>query len=280
VKQLLNIINRTQQLLFVVLAFYSSLISAHSDDKTINQIRYLGNEGVLIVSEKRKILIDPFFHNSYGAYTLVPENIRQSIFSGKAPYDNIDLLLISHAHGDHFDAGDAVSFLSTHKKAQIIAPQQAIDAILKIDGASNFSNRMNAVNLKLSDNEKIVQFNNITVEAIRIPHAGWPGRANIENIVYRITFKNKTTVMHFGDADPNRLHFNKHTKLWQQNTTDVALPPYWFFGSNDGNFILEQMIHSKHSIGIHVPTNVPEALKNSGKDFFSKPGEIRKIKKD
>ena len=189
-------------------------------------------------------------------------------------------MLVSHAHGDHFDAGDVLRLLVKNKQLQIIAPQQAIDAILKLDGANKYLNRINAVKLNLSDKEKILQFNNMTIEAIRIPHAGWPGRADIENIVYRITFKNKASVMHFGDADPNRLHFDKHHHLWQQSTTHVALPPYWFFGSSDGNYILQQMINAEHSIGIHVPSNVPEALKNSDKDFFSKPGEIRVINID
>ena len=48
----------------------------------------------------------------------------------------------------------------------------------------------------------IIEFGPLLVEAVRIPHSGWPDhRADVENIVFRVTLDKETTVMHFGDAD-------------------------------------------------------------------------------
>ncbi len=55
-----------------------------------------------------KILFDPFFHNNYVHYTLVPEPMRQSIFNNEPPFDDISAVFISHADEDHFDSNDVL----------------------------------------------------------------------------------------------------------------------------------------------------------------------------
>ena len=49
----------------------------------------------------------------------------------------------------------------------------------------------------------------------------------------------EASVAHLGDADPNLIHFELHRDQWHEHTTDVALPPYWFFNSKMGNQILD-----------------------------------------
>ena len=69
------------------------------------------------------------------------------------------------------------------------------------------------------------------IDAVRIPHAGWPSRADIENLVFRVPLKNQgtsVTVMHLGDADPDADHYLQYKDHWQQRVSDTALPPYWF----------------------------------------------------
>jgi hypothetical protein len=59
---------------------------------------------------------------------------------------------------------------------------------------------------------------------VRIPHAGWPGRADIENLVFRVTLKSQSesvTVMHMGDADDN--HYLPYKSHWQKRISDTLL---------------------------------------------------------
>ncbi|WP_086933574.1 MBL fold metallo-hydrolase [Agarilytica rhodophyticola] len=261
--------------LLATLILLSQLASAHKDSSTLH---YLGNEGVLVVSNENRILFDPFFHNNYGTYSLVPEYIRQKIFAGTPPFNNIDAVFISHAHGDHFSDTDMLSYLVSHKDIQLFAPQQAVDKILALPESSKLKDRISAITLNYGDKPENFDFKNITVEAVRVPHAGWPGRAEVENIVFRISLEDGTTVTHMGDADPNDQHFLPFQKFWQSNASDVALPPYWFFLSDEGNIILKQRINAKKSIGIHVPVKVPEELKKKGIDYFSSPGETKTFK--
>ena len=256
---------------------------AHDDHK--GEASYLANEGVMITSAGNKILFDPFFHNDYNNYQLVPEDIVKALMANEAPYDNIDAIFVSHAHGDHFAATDMVKYLGMHKTTKLIAPAQAVEAMAKLEGFDSIQSQITSITLEYGDKPKNFNIDNLSVDALRVPHAGWPGRAEVSNIVYRVSLKsedNKTmdTVIHMGDADPNDVHFRPYKELWLAKKTQIAFPPFWFFLSAEGRDILDSRINTEHSIGVHVPVDVPQDLKNSGRDYFSKPGETRSLEHD
>ena len=115
------------------------------------------------------------------------------------------------------------------------------------------------------------------MEAVRIAHAGGPDRREIENIAYRVRLPDDGVVMHLGDADPAPVHYADYAAHWGARATDVAFPPYWFFAAPQGQAFLTEQLNARHSVGVHVPVEIPAALTNSGADFFSKPGEERTI---
>ncbi|MFQ5982877.1 MAG: hypothetical protein ACE5KS_05835, partial [Woeseiaceae bacterium] len=128
-----------------------------------------------------------------------------------------------------------------------------------------------------------IELSTLRIEAIRIPHEGWPSdHKNVENIVFRVTLDNETTVMHLGDADPNDEHFARDPEHWRKRHTHFAMPPYWFFLSDEGRHILEDRIDASHTIGVHVPKEVPDDAERRpeelhGFDLFTRPGEMRNI---
>ncbi len=239
---------------------------------------YLANEGVMIESGGSKLLFDPFFHNNYGHYQLVPEKMRKKIFAGEAPYNNIDAVFVSHAHGDHFSADDTIKYMLAHSKVKLFAPNQAVEQIKTHKNFKTIASRVVSVSLKKDQQAKRFNHTNLIVEAVRIPHAGWPQRAEVENIVFRVGGKQQITVMHMGDADPNPTHYAPHKDFWNAQQTDIAFVPYWFGLSESGQQIMNNVINASRSVGVHVPKNVPQNLKDSNLEYLSKPGEIVDIK--
>lgn len=267
-------------LIVKVLILVSTIIysqRALSHDTNMTSARYLGNAGILISEHNSKLLFDPFFHKDFSIYQLVPEETRQAIFQGVTPYNDVNFVFISHAHDDHFSASDLLKYVNLHQKVQIIAPQQAIDKLTRLSDfkqtAKHVLPRLHAVTLSYGDMAWSKTINNVQVSAVRIPHAGWPNRAEVENIVFRVTLANGTTVMHMGDADPNDDHYLPHKSHWQKQVTDTAFPPYWFFYSAEGRDILTDIINAKQHIGVHVPVEIPKRLIESKKLFFSTPGQ-------
>jgi L-ascorbate metabolism protein UlaG (beta-lactamase superfamily) len=224
-----------------------------------------------------KIVFDPFFHNNYGQYQLVPEDIRQALFNDIPPYDNIDAIFVSHAHGDHFAADDMLKYLKSHPKSKLIAPGQAIEKLAALDGSESVIKQTMSIILSNGDKPKVVKIDDLLIEAVRIPHAGWPSRATISNLVFRVTLNESVTVMHMGDADPNDVHFMPYKDYWQSILTNTAFPPYWFYSSKQGPFILDERINATNAIGVHVPVKVPKDLIKTGKAYFSKPKEHKDV---
>lgn len=242
---------------------------------------YVANEAVLVINGDKKVLFDPFFHKAFGIYQLVPQSTKQAIFAGKTPFDNITAIVISHAHADHFAADDVLRYLKDYPNTKLVGPSQAINELRALKGAQLVEDQLKGIHLGFNDAPKSVEVAGLLIEAVRIPHAGWPNRADIENMVFRVTLQDPKlplTVMHMGDADPDYDHYLPYKEHWQARKTHTNFPPYWFYYSLEGKDIIDSLLNTQHSIGVHVPVKVPKELIDTGEDFFSKPGESRILK--
>ncbi len=242
-------------------------------------IRYLGNEGVLVSHDDTKIMFDPFFHNAFGQYTLVPESIRNKLFSNLAPYNDIDVIMVTHAHEDHFDANDMLRYLRQNLKVKLLAPAQAVALMKPIEGFNSVQERVTSLSLEVGQLSEPFTVHNLSVEALRIPHAGWPNRAtDVEHYVYRVGAAEFPYVMHLGDATEKNQAYEAYKQQLKSRLSQVAFIPYWLELIPEGRSLIRDILNTEHTIGVHVPTRVPGALKESSAEYFSKPGETRRIR--
>ncbi|MDG1753009.1 MAG: MBL fold metallo-hydrolase [Thalassotalea sp.] len=258
---------------------YSQNSNNHSQ-KSKNYVKYLGNEALFINVNHNKILFDPFFHDNIRIYQLVPDSLKSKINNGIAPFNHINVIFISHAHRDHFAVDEVVNYLLEFPDTKLVAPQQAIDKVTAhlTEGDALISpERLVGVKLDFGDQPWQLEMENLTIDAVRIPHAGWPSRADIENIVFRVTLNDSSTIMHMGDADPDDNHYLPYKAFWQKKSTDINFPPYWFLYSAEGRDIIDNIIGAKANVGIHVPMEVPRQLSQSGRDYFSVPDENKSL---
>jgi len=251
--------------------------SAHPAAPT--QTTYLGNEGIMVSDGQTTILFDPLYPNGFGTYQMVPDAMRKDLMAGAAPYENIDAIFISHMHPDHFSVDEVITFLQSHANVRLFAPAQAVDWMREETDDEAIFERVTPVGLERLDAPLSFQQGDLTIDVVRIPHAGWPGRADVSNLVWRVTLSDGITVMHLGDADPRDEHYAPHDDHWMAKRTDTAYPPYWFFTAGDGPQILSTRLNTLKATGIHVPIEVPADLFDSGEDFFHTPGETRLIQK-
>lgn len=262
---------------FAVLGLGAAAMPA-SAHETHADATYLANEAILVAQGDTKVLFDPFFPSGFGTYQEVPDDMKAAIMAGTPPFDGIDAIFVSHVHPDHFSAPDTIAYMRAHKDVHLFISAQGAKMLRDETAPDNaFFKRVQAFALEYGDTAKTITIGDITAEAVRIPHAGWPSRANVQNLVFRVTLGEGTTVMHMGDADVNDSHYKPHDSHWQARVTDHAFPPYWFFGNEEGNTILTTRINAKTATGIHVPIKVPTGLTNGPHDYFSKIGESRTI---
>lgn len=278
-------IRLTHTLLLLLLTSVFAYADSTDSRTAVSRVQYLANEGLMVVQGDTKVLFDPLFRNSHGQYQLLPKEMEDALFSGQPPFDGIDAVFISHYHGDHFSPADILRLLNEQQSIRLYAPVQAVSGLRSVSGTDDEKvfERVTAVELAYKDTPVTLEMEGLVIEAVRIPHSGWPnGRLDVENISWRVTLAETTTVLHMGDADPNDVHFARDAAYWNKRDTHMAFPPYWFFTTSQGLGILGNRIKPDHSVGVHVPVSIPknpslrpQELRDV--DLFTEPGEVRSI---
>jgi len=249
---------------------------AHGDHPAA-EATYIANEGIMVAEGETKVLFDPLFTQGYGTYQTAPDDIRASMFAGAAPYDGVDAIFISHAHGDHFSGSDAITYMRLNPDVRLIGPAQMAEMMEDLAGAEQVMSRVMAVELEYDAPAKSITIGDVSAKAIRIPHAGGEGRREVQNYVWRVTLNDGVTVMHMGDADPADRWFAPHAAHFEARKTDTAFPPYWFLMTQEGQAILNTRLNIGAVIGVHVPAKLPAELALSGLPFFHTPGETQAV---
>ena len=239
----------------------------------------------MIAHGETKVLFDPIFNYPRDTYQRVPQEMHDAILAGQRPYNGVDGVFVSHFHPDHFSASGLLELLKARSEIRLYAPAQAVVQMRQIaTEADEFVfDRVTIFDLEYGDAPVFVRTGSLLIEAIHIPHSGWPtARTDVQNIAFRVTLEDTSTVVHLGDADARLVHFQQDEAFWDERRVDLALPPYWFLLSDDGREILEDRIYATHSIGTHVPaeyangsSSIPEEL--LGDDLFMRPGEGRRF---
>jgi L-ascorbate metabolism protein UlaG (beta-lactamase superfamily) len=261
------------------------LSSTYADVGQATKAHYLANAGVMVEKGSVKVLFDPFFRNDFGVYDLVPTATEEAIFAGLPPWDGVDAIFISHHHSDHFDPALVVAFLRKWPTVEAFAPQQAVDVLLSSESAIDESVllRIHGLDLDRGSDAATIEANGLEIEAVYVAHAGWPGRhTETDNLVFRVALDSATTVVHLGDADKNREHYEPYRDFWQARSTQLAFAPVWLFLTDPGRFILSEYVAAEHAIGVHVDNRVPDDPADrpanfNGLDIFTQPGETREF---
>ena len=267
--------------LLLLLAGVSAGALADGDHKL--EAHYLANAGVMVAQGSSKVLFDPFFRNDYGVYDLVPEDMERAIFEGEAPWDGVDAIFISHQHDDHFDPALLVAYLANWPEVQMYAPQQAVDRLLATqpDVSESVLNRITGLALRRDSEPVEIIAGNIRVEGVRVAHAGWPSRhTDVQNVAFRVTLGENVTVVHLGDEDKGREHYEPHREYWEAREVRVAFAPIWLFLTEPGKYVLSEYVDAEFAIGVHVDDRVPDDPESRPArfrqiDLFAQPGEIR-----
>lgn len=165
------------------------------------QVTYVGNAGFLVQMGKKKILIDGCFRGFARAY-LLPEAIQDKLANAQAPFDGIDLILATHAHGDHVDSGLVRQHLRNNPKAIFASTRQATAPLADLKGrVVSFE-----ASRGRSDRKEVA---GIQVEALYLSHgAPAAGETEILNYGYVVSVGG-FSFFHTGDIDSSQVTFEE-----------------------------------------------------------------------
>jgi len=228
------------------------------------RITYIGNEGVLIEGSGQKVMIDALFDNYYKPYLSPDASTIKNMMDGVAPFNNLNVLLSTHIHRDHFEVALTGQFLTAHPETQYFSSEQIKNELEKeYDKYQSIKTRVQGYVRDQISHES--ESGGVKLKSFFVYHSGGERNQSIQNMGF-IADLGGIKVLHLGDSDSLKERY-KSLNLVQYDI-DVALVPYWFLTSDQGQEIINDFIKPKQLIGIHFPkAGSPLALKEIKQRF-------------
>jgi len=211
-------------------------------------LAYIANCGVLVGSGDVKVLIDALFDKPNPEYRAPAREVLDRIMKGEPPFDGVDLVLVTHNHPDHFDAGLAARYLEAHSDAVLLAPLDAVAVMRKAAAAwAGLEPRVHAFDLKIGE-RAARELKGIRVDALRTLHSG--DRDAPMNLMYLVALGG-WRVFHEGDS-------NGKPDIYQGfglggSPVDLALVHYWFPLEPNCARWLQEVLKPDHIALTHLP---------------------------
>jgi len=235
------------------------------------QVLYVGNSGILISVGDQKILIDGLFEGFDQECSLTPD-VYDQVVNAQPPFDDIDLILATHDHADHFNLEPVRQYLQLNQDA-VFASTAQVTAQL-----SEFGDRIVTLDAS-SGNPVQADINGIQVEALYLSHGTVPaGEVETVNNGYIITI-NGISFFHTGDIDVNLIHAaDLEAYGIPDMDLDVLFIPHFILIYPYYRSLIEDSIHSRYIVAIHYQCTEPPNQRSiertfPGTIFFTEPLE-------
>jgi L-ascorbate metabolism protein UlaG (beta-lactamase superfamily) len=212
------------------------------------QLRFIANEGVLVSSGEKKVLIDALFDKPNKEYRAPSPEVLGKIMKGEAPYDGVALLLVTHNHPDHFDAPLAARYMETFPGVILLAPA---DAAAELRKAATDGEKIapRVASLEAKPGEKMQrELNKIPVTAFRTLHSG--DQESPMNFMYLFEL-NGWRVFHEGDSTGKTDEYQSFGL--GSVPVDLALVHFWFPLEPNCARFLQEVLKPDHIALMHLP---------------------------
>jgi CubicO group peptidase (beta-lactamase class C family)/L-ascorbate metabolism protein UlaG (beta-lactamase superfamily) len=223
-------------------------------------VTYIANAGFLIESGGKKILIDALFNNGWDTYLIPADSVVSKIINQQGPFKNVNLMLITHNHEDHFNDSMVVAYLNNNPENILIAPPLVTNAVLKNPDYKNSGNQLVELD-KINQEKNDTTIDGIRVRSFFIQH---DSRPQIEHVGYLIDI-NDCKIFHSGDY--NGIETVEFRKLQlQQEQIDLALLNFYgFWSTKEDRMFTEKYIRPERIILMHIPPSEIETIQDSVK---------------
>ena len=229
-----------------------SRLAPKNPDKPWVGITYISNDGFLIASRTKKVVVDSLIENPWG-YSNTPDKVFDDMVTARPPFDRIDLLLFSHAHRDHFEPEMAIKVLMGHPET-ILVGNEIVYKELQETAGKNFKKISQQVKNINPEWGTIVAetINGVDLKIFPVNH-GMPERPYV-TLAFLLDM-DEVKVLHLGDiyAPSNEEYFR--TFQLQKLDIDVAFIDPFFLLDKIGQQIAKEFIQSKQIILMHMRDN-------------------------
>jgi L-ascorbate metabolism protein UlaG (beta-lactamase superfamily) len=224
----------------------SAFSLTHSAQQQGISLTFLANEGVLLSAGGKGVLIDGLFLKYERGYAVPADSTLAALQHARPPFDSVDLVLVTHRHGDHFHPAPITAHLRANPRATLITSRQVIDSLRGYAPARALPpGRLMSRTMRPGTRRREV-VSGINVELLGLPHGGHP---RVEHLGYIIELGGRR-VLHVGDADVSEEAFA--SLRLDTSRIDVALLPSWAVTGRKERRVIERWIRPRQVVAFHV----------------------------
>jgi L-ascorbate metabolism protein UlaG (beta-lactamase superfamily) len=226
------------------------------------QARYVANAGVLVTVNAHQFLIDAPIREGIAPYPTSPADERQRLEAARPPYENIDAILITHWHADHFSPEAIAAHLMHNSRVLLVSSPQVVERV-RAATPSLSSDRLRAV-LPAPGQSQELRVGGVAVRVLRLRHN--PSRNFPEQHV-GFLIGDANPVLHVGDADPKADNFALLRRLPK---VDIAFLPFWYVMHGSNRRFVTESIAPSRIVAMHLPAEEAPQLASDIRDVGMK----------
>jgi L-ascorbate metabolism protein UlaG (beta-lactamase superfamily) len=209
------------------------------------EIRYVANSGMLVTVSGRRFLVDAPIRDGIPPYATSSGAERSLLEGGRAPYAEVDAILITHWHEDHFSAEAVAAHLTNSPRTILVSSPEVVDRVRAV-AVPLPASRLRGV-LPMPGQSQPIEVRGVPVHVLRIRHN--PTRRLPEQHV-GFLIGSAAPVLHVGDADPKADNF---ALLKALPAVDLAFLPFWYVSDVDNRRMVAETIRPRRTVAMHVP---------------------------
>lgn len=199
-------------------------------------IKLIANAGVLVEYRGCRYLVDGIHTNDYLEFNGVPETLLGQMLCGSGELADIDYLLFTHEHIDHFSAGLTQTYLQNNMVRGIVVPAQGGGRLAGLKEYAEMTG-VACIAPQIEDGQSVtLSLGEATLTIAGMRHMGAQFR-DVQSCSFLLDFGGKT-LLFTGDSD--------HIPLWFESAlagkrVDVIFVNPLFYLNNAGQHIIHKL---------------------------------------
>ncbi len=165
-------------------------------------VTFLGNHGVMLDDGENKVMIDGM-HNggdSVGLWSAISPAQCVLLQAADAPFDNIDVTMVTHNLSDHYNVGIIGHYLFNSPETQMLAPSGVRDSIATFGDYASISDQVVMTVNPAVNGRSQATINGLSIDVLNMQHFNENCTDCGRNYAYMLTL-GELKILHLGDAD-------------------------------------------------------------------------------
>ena len=232
------------------------------------EVVFLASEGFMVRLGHSKVLIDALFDLNTGnegkpprAHDHLPPDGMARLESAAGQFGDVEAVLVTHLHDDHFTAPCAASYMRSNGWAVLAGTAGVTGALESYGWLAGQEGERLVTTASVPGEIDTIEINGLTIYALGVRHTGCEvspespggrmadGSPCMDHVAWLVE-SDGYRILHLGDAKTDAGEFERYPWL-PGLEIDVAFVPFWFLRQPGGIEIINGLISPKTVVLMH-----------------------------